>query len=72
VSERACRHHRVNVIRGYRLHGNGTADVSERCYQCGKVRRALFVRVEETSKAKLGPWHEEHGIDTATRKARGG
>jgi hypothetical protein len=54
-----CRHPRIHVLRGTRISGNGTADVSERCYLCWKVRRARFVKVGETSKAKLSPWRVE-------------
>jgi hypothetical protein len=54
-----CRHPRRSVLRSSRVDGNGSASVSERCYICGRVRRALFVKVSDTSKAKLGHWRAE-------------
>lgn len=54
-----CRHPRMHVIRGIRVNGNGTCHVHERCYRCGRVRRARFVPSRETSRAKLGPWRTE-------------
>lgn len=53
-----CTHPRMSVVRGIRVNGGGTCHVNERCYRCGKVRRALFV-TGPTSKAKLGPWRAE-------------